>query len=186
MIRLSPLMLAMLAAGWAAPPIPGPREEVSELARDLSEGKDIRKKVAALRKKYEDLYDLAGVFKNRAKDGIGVGPRGKSDGIEPKLVDLGRRPMSREKLKAERDEIVRMGHVLAAMADIFDAYTPEKGVGFAGTLGPKEWKTQTSLLRSGGRDLIRAALNEDPLAVRDAARVINISCNNCHTEGRER
>src|SRR5687767_1091137 len=95
-IRWTLLLLASLAACRAAPiPFPrpaappsSPREEVADLASGLATGRDISRKVAALRAKYEDLGDLAVVFKPRWKGGIGIGPKGKGDGIEFKLLTL--------------------------------------------------------------------------------------------------
>src|SRR5438094_9898016 len=67
------------------------RKDVLDLLKDVALNKDIRWKVRALRKKYDDLEPLMSIYKPRRLGGLGFGPKGKMDSIDSKIRALSKR-----------------------------------------------------------------------------------------------
>lgn len=93
-------------------------DDVREIADDLAKGKDVKKKVEALRKKEDDLTEIMRAYKPRAKGGIGYGPKASNDGIEKKILDLGRKALTKDALAKERADLGKMLHLNRAISRI--------------------------------------------------------------------
>jgi cytochrome c556 len=157
--------------------------DILDLAKKLADGKDVEKETPAIRKKYEDLNTLMHAYKPSEKGGIGtgLGPK-KGDGIELKIIALGKRPLPAATLKKEADALVKLGYINAALADITTHYAPAKPK--AGK-GAKEWKQYTKDMKEASLELVKAAQASDVKKVQTAANNLNNSCNNCHSDFRD-
>src|SRR5262249_10579659 len=115
----------------------GANKDVLDLAKDLQEGKDGAAKVADIRKKYE-LEDVMHVFKPSTKGGIGYdgGPRGATDGIELKVINLSKTALSADELARQKLPLAKLAYINAAIADVATKYAPDKP---KGGKGAKEW-----------------------------------------------
>ncbi|MBY0229321.1 MAG: cytochrome c [Gemmataceae bacterium] len=158
------------------------QKAIVDLAEALEAGKDPKDAVAAIRKKYDDLLTVMHVYKTREKGGYGVGPKGKSDGIELKIVDMGKRAPSKATLDKYKDEYVKMGYLNLAMGKIAHAYPPAKPVKGKGA---KEWKQHSDDQEKASKELIEAFKKGDGAAVKRAATNLNAACNNCHSDFRD-
>lgn len=176
------LCLALVVVARADEDAAKAQKDILDLAKDLEGGKDVAAKVASIKKKYEDLNTLMHAYKPRGKGGIGVGPKGPGDGIELKIINLGKRALSKAALEKEKDDLVKAGYINLALAKITDAYAPAKP---KGGKGPKDWKKHVEDMEKGSKDLIEAAKKGDAPALKKAAANLNNSCNNCHTDFRD-
>jgi hypothetical protein len=134
------------------------------------------KQAAALAKKIEDLDDLMAMFKKRDKEGLGVGSKpgvATPDGIEVKLVALGRDAPSGATLKKEAEALEEMGYVIAAMGKI----AKHKPAAKAG----KDWNTWCDDMSATGLKLSAAAKSQTAADVKTLASKINTTCNACHS-----
>src|SRR5262245_32490379 len=78
------------------------QKDVMELTKAVAAGKKVDPdKLKEIKKTYEELNHLMAIYKPRDKKGRGIGPKGPGDGIELKLVNMGKRKLSVMKLKAE-------------------------------------------------------------------------------------
>jgi hypothetical protein len=176
------LYLVTCAAARADEETDKAKKDILDLVTDLEAGKDISAKVAAIKKKYEDLNTLMHGYKPRERGGIGVGPKDKGDGIEIKLNALAKRALSKMAIGKEKDDLIKVGHINIALAKIADAYTPAKP---KGAKGPKDWKKYVEEMEKSSKSLIDAAKAGDPAALKKAATELNNSCNSCHSDFRD-
>jgi hypothetical protein len=159
------------------------KDGVLKVAATLKKGDSAAadKQATDLAKKVEDLADLMELFKTRAKGGIGVGSKAGvvvPDGIETKLVAMGRDAPASSTLKKESAALEEMGYVVAAMANI----TKKKPVAKAKT---KEWNTWCEDMATAGLKLSAAAKSQGAADLKAAATKINASCNSCHSTYRK-
>jgi hypothetical protein len=158
------------------------QKDVLDLAKASEEGKPIDKaRLEAIKKKYDDLDTIMHSYKPRDKGGIGVGPKGKSDGIEIKLNNLGKKPLAKMQLDKEADELIKVAHINAAIADITKLYVPKP----KGGKGPKEWNEYAEAMKKSSLEFAKAVKSGDPKAVQKAANNVNASCTNCHSDFRD-
>jgi hypothetical protein len=160
------------------------QKDVLDLAKEIEQGKNVSAKAAAIKKKYEDLNTVMHAYKPKEKGGIGTGipGLGKGDGIELKLNNLGRRALAKAALQKEAAQLVKMGYINAAIAEIAEHYAPAKPK--AGK-GAKDWKQHSADQKKAARELIAAAQAGDSARVKTAANNINNACNNCHADFRD-
>jgi cytochrome c556 len=158
------------------------QKDVVELAKEVEGGKTDEAKAKAIRKKYDELDHLMYIFKPRDKGGLGFGPKGKGDGIELKIISLGKRALSDEDLKAQRAELIKMAYVTTAMSEVVQQYAPAKP---KGGKGAKEWKAHAAGMKKASQELIAAVKKGSPDAVKAAAGNLNGSCTSCHTDFRD-
>lgn len=175
------LLLSLLSVS-GQPPVNRPTGEVKEIAKLLAGGKDPAAKIAALRKRYADLDEVAVVFKPRRRGGIGFGPKANNDGIEIKLMMLVKKGLSDEELKKQKDDLLEMSHTLLAMAHILEAYKPAKAVR---DKTPADWMRHVAAMDEAAEELIVAIKKGKPAEVKAAARAVNNACNECHTVHRD-
>jgi hypothetical protein len=178
---------ALQEAGAAPAPIRKPFRrlpkrfrDIVSVARDLSEGRPVAAKLAALRNKYDDLGDVMRIFKHRSKKGLGAGPKAPSDGIEDKIIRLSMRPLTRMQLAKEKDDLVRMGYVAAAVGALSKLYAPDRP--FQG-MTPADWRKHADQTRKYSLELVKAVESGNPLKVKRVATKLNYACNGCHSTG---
>lgn len=159
------------------------QKDILDLAKKIEEGKDVGSDCAAIRKKYEELNTLMHSFKPSPKGGIGTGLEPKAgDGIEVKIINLGKRALSPAALTKEKSAIVKLGYINAALAEISMHYAPEKP---KGGKGAKEWKAYCEEMKKASMELVEAANAGKLPAIKTAATNLNNSCNNCHSDFRD-
>jgi cytochrome c' len=178
-------------AGWAVlpgnPSAAGDKAEmvaaVQKLADALQAGDaDQVKKLAADTAKsfeLEDVMKLMGLRKPNAKSpafGFGEKPGAKPDGIEAKLIAIGKRVDSGA---AQRDsaDFVKMAYRVAAIGEIAKVRAPEKD---EGAKKKKDWLEWCDAMVKESTSLADAAKTKQPAAIKAAAGKLNASCNNCH------
>lgn len=157
--------------------------DILDLAKKLADGKDVEKETPAIKKKYEELNTLMHAYKPSPKGGIGTGlPPAVGDGIEMKIIALGKRPLPAATLAKEKGALMKLGYINAALADITTHYAPTKP---KGGKGAKEWKQYTKDMKEASLELVKAAQAADAQKVKTAANNLNNSCNNCHSDFRD-
>jgi hypothetical protein len=114
-------------------------KDVVELAQQSDTDKDIGKKAAALKKRFNTARVAMQLYNPRTQGGLGFGPR--SVGIEAKLVELGDDGIDAETLKKESAELKRMARINLVMAEIVGGFAPAKQfLGGARRNGSGTWK----------------------------------------------
>jgi cytochrome c556 len=146
-------------------------------AKDKGNG-DAKAQVEAIHKKYDELKPVMNIFKPRDKGGIGVGPKGKGDGIELRIKAWGsKRPPSPTDLKRMANEIERAAKIALAVADVADLYVPKKD--------PDKWKKYNQDMREGAEEWAKAARSGDPAQFKKASNKLDASCTDCHGDFRD-
>jgi cytochrome c556 len=173
--------LAVVNRGVAADEENKERAAVLKLADMIANGKtDAARKEAATIAKGLDLEDVMHNFKLRKDKGIGFGEKGPSntaDGIEAKLINLGKKPLSANDMKAQADAIAEMANRTAAIAQIASNNPSSK---VKGAKALQDWKKWTQEMEKASLDLGKAAKAKDSKGVKDAAMRANASCSDCH------
>jgi hypothetical protein len=160
------------------------KDSVLKIANTYKKGDKAgaEKQAAALAKKLDGLDELMDLFKKRDKGGYGVGSKPGvvqvGDGIEIKLMTMGRDAPTGATLKKEGDAIEEMGYVIAAMA----AVAKNKPVAKAKT---KEWNGWCDDMVAGGLKLSEAAKIRGAADLKTASSKLNVSCNSCHSTYRK-
>ncbi len=179
--RICLLSLALTAAGAAAQPMPAVGEDVLDLAKAIEGGKDVKGKVAAIRKKFDDLEGVMRAYKPRAKGGLGYGSAA-TEGIDKKLSDLVKEPLTAGRLAKEKADLLKLGYQNLALGKLAHAYTPPKPVrGKA----PRLWTGYADAMEKATKDLIDAVKKGDAPGLKKAAGSISKACNDCHTDFRD-
>lgn len=165
------------------------RKDVTQLAKMYADAKGkideakVKAITAAIKKKYDDMGPLMSIYKPSDKKGVGFNPakKGKGDGMEKRIIDLGKRAPTADILAKEKDLLVRMATYNLAMHAISRAYAPEKPK--AGK-GAKEWNKYNDEMKEGTEAFLTAVRANNPGGVKKAAERINAACNDCHTDFR--
>ncbi|MFO0879980.1 MAG: cytochrome c [Gemmataceae bacterium] len=159
------------------------QQDILDLAKKVADGKDVSKEAADIKKKYEELNTVMHAYKPSTKGGIGTGLEPKAgDGIEIKVINLGKRALTSAALAKEKEALVKVAYINAAIADITHAYAPAKP---KGGKGAKEWKQFCEEMKKSSLDLAKAVEAGDTAKIKAAANNLNNSCNNCHSDFRD-
>jgi hypothetical protein len=133
-----------------------------------------------------ELDEVESLMKLRRRWGLGIGPppgaAANRDGIELRLMALARKAPTAEELDADAEHLARAALVTAAMADLLDAYTPDKKVG---NKEPKDWKQWTGEMRAASEELEGAARAKDAKGLKAAATRLTRACADCHSVFRD-
>jgi hypothetical protein len=150
-----------------------------KLMDTMHKGGNIKADLEAIKKQFPDeLKPLMNIFKPRGKGGLGVGPPGKADGIEMKIINLSsKRALSKADLSKQQNDLLKIADVSKAIAEVADMYPPKKDV--------DKWKKFDDDMRKGASELIAAVKSGDPKAVKTAATNLNASCTDCHAGFRD-
>jgi hypothetical protein len=154
------------------------QQDILKLVDAIQKGNGgARAQAQAIHKKYDELKPVMNIFKPRDKGGIGVGPRGKGDGIELRLRDWAtKKPLSPTDLKRMAADIERAARIAQAVADVADLYVPKKN--------PDQWKKYTQDMREGAEEWAKAARSGDPAQLKKASNKLDTSCIDCHNDFR--
>jgi cytochrome c556 len=160
------------------------QKDVLELTKLISAGKEKEAdaKAAAIKKKYEELNTVMHVYKPSPKGGIGYGKAGPGDGIELKIINMGKRNVPAATLQKEKADLIKLAYINAAMAMVADHYAPTKP---KGGKGAKEWKQYSADQKKAAMDMIKAIQAGNAADVKAAANNMNNACNNCHADFRD-
>ena len=135
----------------------------------------------ALAKSVEDIEDVMAVFKLRDKHGIGVGTKPNAivpDGIELKLLAIGRDAPGDAIVKKEAAALEKMAYVIAAVAEVAIAKPPAKD---DGKKKKKDFIRWAKDMREAAPLLVAAAKSKSPAEIQKAAAKINTTCTTCHS-----
>jgi cytochrome c556 len=152
------------------------RGEVIKLMDSMGKGGG-KAEAAAIKKRFAELKPVMYAFKPRDKHGLGVGPEGKGDGIELKIIALGKRAPAKADVAKMKDDLIKMAVVSKAIAEVADLYPPKKDAA--------KWKQYDDEMRKGADELIEAAKSGDPAKIKAAANNLNASCTSCHADFRD-
>jgi cytochrome c556 len=154
------------------------QQAVLKLMDAMGKGGDGKAQAAAIHAKFkDDLKIVMTVFKPRDKGGIGVGSKARGDGIELKIISLGKRAPAKGDLSRLQPDLELIARVSKAMAEVADQYPQTKNQDM--------WKKFDDEMRKGADELMEAARSGDPKAVKTAANNLNASCTNCHSTFRD-
>jgi hypothetical protein len=161
----------------------GKNNDVLKIAALIKKGDKEGAKAAAesLAKKVEEMEELMEVFKPRKKGGIGVGDKPGAitpDGIEQKLLALGRDAPSPTALGKEAAALEEMAYAIAAVAEVTKAKAPKQNMGKKTV---KDWNTWSDDMREAAVKLAEASKAKGAQDVKTAASKLNASCTNCHS-----
>jgi soluble cytochrome b562 len=160
------------AAAAAAP-------DVQKLADAAGDPAALKKEAAAISTK-DELLPIMWAFKPAAKGGLGVG--GKGEGIELKLISLGKKVLPAKDLTAQGADLKRMAEVTRGIAEVTPSYAGK----FTKTPAEaKEWNGYAEDMKKTSDDLRLAAKANFAKGIKDAANHLNASCNDCHTKFRD-
>ena len=136
---------------------------------------------AAIAKKNE-LGEVMHLFKPRNKKGYGVGKPGEvtPDGIELKIIALGKKAPAKGDLSKQADALEELAKRTAAIGDITGAYESPKGAAKNAA-----WKKLAQDMKASSQDLAKAVKSGDPDKVKVAANKLNSVCNDCHADFRD-
>jgi cytochrome c556 len=151
------------------------QKAVKQLVESINKKGDVKAQLQAIRKKHE-LKNLMWVYKPAKKGGIGMGKDGSS--IETELAKLGgpKTRLTNPKVKAMRADLIKIGEISRAIAEITEMYPPKKKAA--------QWKQYTKDMRKGAEELIQAAKSGDKDRVKKAANNLSSSCTDCHADFR--
>ncbi len=166
------------------------REKTLKIA-DLIAAKDFegaKKEAGTFAKKLEGWKDVGTAMKTMAlrdNNGVGFGEKGKfgPDGIEAKIISLGRKPLSPKDMSEQSADLVKSGNIAAACAEIALAKPPEKK---QGKKDPADWKNWAKEMKEAAAEFSDAAAKKDPDALKKASVRLNSSCTDCHAIFKEK
>jgi len=176
------LVLGILLVTTVGPVLAGPEQDILDLIKEAGGGPLPKAKLDVIKKKYE-LEEVMKVYKPRDKGGLGIGPKGKADGIEIKSISLGKTPLPEAQLKKEAADLIRMGQVHAAVAGITQLYPVPKAT--KPGKGAKDWKDYAEQMKKSSFDLAKAVKAGNAKDVQKAANNMNNACNSCHSDFRD-
>jgi hypothetical protein len=187
---LAVVVIAALAvwAWWSADR--GEAGDIQRLANLVARQEDatLKQEAEAVARKYKDLRPLMRLFKERTREGGGLGVAEKPgsvqpDGIEKKIRALAAAAPSEAELDEQRDALVRMAQVTAAIAAVTRHKCEVKQK--TGYLDPKDWARWSEGVQQSSHDLAEAVGARDGSKVKAAAADLCSNCTNCHRIFRE-
>ena len=160
------------AAAAAAP-------DVQKLADAAGDPAALKKEAAAISAK-DELLPIMWAFKPAAKGGLGIG--GKGEGIELRLISLGKKVLPAKDLTAQAPDLKRMAEVTRGIAEVTPSYAGK----FTKTPAEaKEWTAYADAMKKASDDMLAAVKANNGKSIKDASNHLNASCNDCHTKFRD-
>jgi hypothetical protein len=157
-------------------------DKLKKLTDAIAEGRE--KDLADLKKALNDATDLKHImwaaYKPQAKGGLGANPKPDSTtgmGIERKLDLIAQKGLPQTQLTRESADLIRMGQVAQAVAEIAEMNTPKKD---EAKKTVADWKKFNKEQKDAAQDLIEALKANNPSQVRTAATKLYGSCTSCH------
>jgi hypothetical protein len=139
----------------------------------------VKKLVAGLAKL--DFDAVMAACGPRKDGGFGFGPKTspKLDGIEDKLKDLAKKPLTAQQLGMEAPALLEMAYRIAAVNEVTIAQTPANN---QGKKTVKTWKDTSVEVRKAFPELAAAVQAGNPALVQKAAGQLDTACQKCHGE----
>jgi hypothetical protein len=190
-VLVASLFVALSGDGSSQDKKPGNEKKQNKQARqavlrmaDLVERKDfvaLKQQADAVAKSIQGLDDVMNLLKLRSRGGLGIGAPGAvaPDGMEAKVVNMAKRPLTSPQLAKESKDLVRLAYVNAAIAQISEARSDVDG-----KMDPKAWQKWSIDMRQSALELADAAQAMNPAGVKAAAKKLNTSCTDCHDKFR--
>lgn len=134
-----------------------------------------------------DLDPIMHSFKPRARGGIGFGEKAglvppNEDGIESKLISLGKKPLSAGDAGKFQGAISTLAYQVLAIGEASDAKWPESK---DKSKSKDKWLEYNAIMKDGSKELAEAAKAKDSAKIKTSAAKVNRSCNECHTVFRD-
>jgi cytochrome c556 len=156
-----------------------PAPDVKKRADAAGDPAALKKEAAAISTK-DELLPIMWAFKPREKGGLGVGAKG--EGIELKLISLGKKVLPAKDLSAQGADLKRMAEVTRGIAEVTPSYAGK----FTKTPAEaKQWKGYAEDMKKASTDLIAAVKANNGKSIKDVTNHLNASCNDCHEKFRD-
>jgi hypothetical protein len=182
------VVILLSGRGQAIDPeeIAAAQKKVLEMADDVAAKKneDAEKKAAEYVKKnvkdYKELEPAMKIMALRDNGGFGYGAKGKfsPDGIEAKLINLGRKQLNDKQMGDEAEALAKSANIIIAVSDMA-LITPVKKVGGK---NPEDFKKWAQDMKDAATQLSDAVAKKDAKAIKDASEKLNTSCTDCHNK----
>jgi hypothetical protein len=159
--------------------VKGPIGKIAE-AFEKKDTEGAKKQAAAFAPK-ADIEDVMHLFSLRRSKGLGVGSKPNEimpDGIEAKLIDLGRKPLPAKQLETEAADLVRMAYIAAAIGEVANRHPPEKD---EGKKKIADWVKWSGEMRDTALQFAATVKEKNPMTTNKAALKLYSSCTTCHT-----
>jgi len=161
-------------------------ETINKLADSAGkkEWAELSKTGAELAKKHVLLDVMHRLKKRDSKariSGLGVGDKPGEilpDGIEAKIINMRLNPMDQATLEKDAAALIRMAERTAAIAAVSVHLCPVPVK--KEDKDPEDWKKWSEEMFKNSHGLIAALKKKDVNAVKDAAKMLNSTCNKCH------
>jgi hypothetical protein len=177
LLTLGIWVLAVFTPVGAFDDIADAQKDILKLAKA---GKVDAAQAKAIRKKYDDLGTIMTIYKPKAKKGLGFNKT--AQGIELKIINMGKRALSKATLAKESKGLIEMAHINMVIAEISKQYAPSKP---KGGKTPAMWNNYADETKKAAEALIKAVKSGDPARVKSAATNLNSACNGCHADFRD-
>jgi hypothetical protein len=153
----------------------------AEVAKIAKMKPDAAKEEAAKVAKDAFLEDVMRVFKHRRYKGFGVGPEGRTDGIEYKiiLIATGREKLNDAAVKAQSKDLVQMTKEVRAVSDLLPHYAPKK------QSDKDKWNKLAKEMNKNVTAAGEAAAKGNAAAFTKAIVNLDANCKDCHSAFRD-
>ncbi len=165
------------------------RATIDKLAQTAArDPANLPREAAKAAQSMEEIEEMMNLFRKRTKSGkggFGVGPTPTGmpdDGIEARLINLGKKPLDKEQIAREAPALLQMAHRTMAIAQVALSKAPVKK---EGNKDPRDWKEYAGRMIKSTQELTRAIEAQDPADLKKAAAGVNTACTNCHTKFRD-
>lgn len=129
-----------------------------------------------------DPDDIMPLFSQRNANGkgiaLGIGPTPGAitpDGIEKKLEELAKKPLSAKEVERQGPALEEAGYISAAIAEAVEDHAPAAKVG-----QKQQWTALSRDMAKLGVDFAKAVQTRDPGRIHQAADKLDASCKACH------
>jgi cytochrome c556 len=159
-------------------------DDVKGLADAVAKPEELKKRVDAIVKKYDEMTPIMWQMKPVEKGGALVGKPGTfpNDSIELGLLQLGKKPPKAADIPAQAPDLQRLAEYTRAIAEVAPKYASKWAKNKA---EEKAWNELAGDMAKGSDDMISAAQKGDEKALKKAINDLNHSCNECHTKFRD-
>jgi hypothetical protein len=139
-----------------------------------------KKEADALAKKVEDMEPVMNLMSPVTDGGLGVAKPAAAnpDGIEKKVQDMDKLPLTQKQVEQQSDALVQMAYEIAAIAKVAQQKCPVPAK--QGAKDPKKWQGWSADLEKGALELAEAAKAKKADAVKKAVTTMSNTCANCH------
>ena len=175
------LSLGIWSLATAADDNKDANDALVKLAEAIEKKDDAGIKKASEALKKVDLDKIMKAMALPKNGGLGVGAA--KEGIEAKLIALGKKAMDAKALAKDADSLAKACYVMAAIAEVSKDKCPVTKK--QGDKDPKMWVKWSEDMKAASIELATTLKGGKPDMVKTVASKLNSSCNNCHSPFRE-